>query len=377
MSGGGTEKIAMNLKSSLTNRYDIDFVTLYDKMDRDYDLKYTTIVPNISSQIIRVLIYPYAVIKFLYHRIIVKSNLVISMDAPVNIINLITSILGFKSIVSLHVMPEPSNHLLSKISDFFLFSLLKITKQDVVVVSNGVRDELLSRSGYISGKVHLIYNPIDINSIENNLLSIHSDQDAPSIIQNHQPYIITVARLSQIKAIQHIIRAFSKLCHNTSINLMIVGDGPEKDYLEDLAKKMNCYDKIVFLGWKDNPYIYIQQAQLFVLSSISEALPNVIVESMVCGCPVVSANCSSGIGELLGRSGVCGLIAEKISGIRYGADDPIDEGEQSLLSCMETILSDADLREKMSVACKERAKLFELDVGIQKYVELIENVIKK
>ena len=129
---------------------------------------------------------------------------------------------------------------------------------------------------------------------------------------------------------------------------------------------------MVFLGWQENPYKYMKKSTVFVQSSLSEALPNVLVESLACGCPVVAAGCSRGIEEILGSDDRCGFIVEKMSGERYSAKDALDAGELDLYNAMLWVLRDVSLRADMSEACKERAKMFDLDIGIHKYVELIE-----
>ena len=84
-------------------------------------------------------------------------------------------------------------------------------------------------------------------------------------------------------------------------NLVFIGDGDKNvtKYIKDLIDDLNISDKVFFLGRKDNPYKYLAKSGVLALSSHYEGTPNVIVESIAVGTPVVSSNCTRGIEELM------------------------------------------------------------------------------
>ena len=84
-----------------------------------------------------------------------------------------------------------------------------------------------------------------------------------------------------------------------NIRLLILGDGPLRNYLNELIIELNLENCISLMGYVDNPLKYFKAADLFVLSSNVEGMPNVLVEALMCGCTVVSTDCPTGPNELL------------------------------------------------------------------------------
>lgn len=90
------------------------------------------------------------------------------------------------------------------------------------------------------------------------------------------------------------------LCRNDSaICLMIIGDGPLKKDLLELIRMLGVHDRVVIAAFQKNLMACIRKASCFVLSSHVEGFPNVLLEAMAIGLPVISTDCSSGPRELL------------------------------------------------------------------------------
>lgn len=98
--------------------------------------------------------------------------------------------------------------------------------------------------------------------------------------------------------------------------------------IQKLTKNLQLKDDVLFLGFKNNPFKYIAKADLFVLSSLWEGFPNVLIEAMVCGLPIISTGCRSGPREILAptyRNKVkndyykaeYGVIIPEFNGIKY------------------------------------------------------------
>lgn len=103
--------------------------------------------------------------------------------------------------------------------------------------------------------------------------------------------VISVSRLSPEKRIDGVIRAFATLHQKyTDTELVIVGDGVEREYLENLVKELEIVDATVFAGSVDNVEDYYARADLYVLNSAYESYGRTIVEAMAVGLPVLSTD---------------------------------------------------------------------------------------
>ena len=76
---------------------------------------------------------------------------------------------------------------------------------------------------------------------------------------------------------------------------MLVGDGSHRGYLQALAKHLGIAEHVRFAGRQRNPFKYLSKATVFVLPSLSEGMPNVLLEAMTCGCPVIASDIDGGI----------------------------------------------------------------------------------
>jgi glycosyltransferase involved in cell wall biosynthesis len=172
----------------------------------------------------------------------------------------------------------------------FLANSIYSSCHKIVTVSEGIKKEISAT--YYYRNLQTIYNPIDLNYIENlDSEELHFDFK----------FILAVGRLQDhIKQFDQLIIAYanSQLPSN-DIRLIIVGDGVVKQELMELSKKLNLENKIIFKGKVTNPYLYYKPAFFTILSSKNEGLPMVILESLACGTPVVSFDCLSGPAEMI------------------------------------------------------------------------------
>ena len=105
--------------------------------------------------------------------------------------------------------------------------------------------------------------------------------------------------LTRQKGFDLLIQAMASLVKiRPEIHLTILGDGPEKNNLENQIRSLDLLDSITLAGFQENPYPYFYHADLFVLSSRWEGLPNVVLESLACGTPVVAFDCPGSLGEI-------------------------------------------------------------------------------
>jgi glycosyltransferase involved in cell wall biosynthesis len=125
--------------------------------------------------------------------------------------------------------------------------------------------------------------------------------------------IVNVARFELKQKRQDVLlEAFAKITDKfPEYKLVLYGDGEDKDIIEDIIEKLNIKDRVVLAGVTNNVYEAIKKAELFVLSSDYEGIPNAVIEAMSMGVPVISTDCSPGGARLLIENGKNGIKTER------------------------------------------------------------------
>jgi len=194
---------------------------------------------------------------------------------------------------------------------------------NIVCVSAGAETDFVDRFPKLATKTTTIHNPVDIKYLERKSAE-RADGVSQSILQKE--YIIMMGRLHPVKNYPLALRAFKKvLAKIPTLELVILGQGPEEASLKALCTELAIDQSVHFLGFQDNPFTYLQSAQALVLSSDCEGFGNVLVEAMALGVPVVSTDCPSGPREIL-KDGEYGMLAP------VGDEDALAEVIQKTLS---------------------------------------------
>lgn len=144
------------------------------------------------------------------------------------------------------------------------------------------------------------------------------------------PILVAAGRLAHWKGFADLILAMKLLPKERRARLVILGDGPLRKELETLIVELDLSNVVSLLGYVENPLKYFMRADIFVLSSHVEGLPNVLVEAMMCGCTPVSTDCPTGPREVL-QNGKYGYLvkmrdpAALAAGIEKAIDRPISK----------------------------------------------------
>jgi glycosyltransferase involved in cell wall biosynthesis len=242
----------------------------------------------------------------------------------------------------------------------FLYPLKKVTA--IVPVSKELKEILINKYKLDGMKIKPIYNGFDIERIQNLAKENVSDYN---MILNDKSIIkfITIGRLSKEKGHKYLIDAFSKVIREIpNSRLFIIGEGPLRAKLIKSIKDNMLENKVILLGIKKNPYKYISKANVFVLSSLHEGLPTVLIEALVCNMPVISTNCETGPTEILddGKYGFLTNVA-----------DSDDLAEKMIL-----LAKSVETRETFSKKSIDRISIFEKEKFIEKWTILIEDYSK-
>jgi glycosyltransferase involved in cell wall biosynthesis len=375
LAGGGAERVASELSLHLNSNFQRRIVTLTNNISYTSNEDPISMDLKLNSKSFFLSIYEFIQGVTKYRKLIKnnKPNVSLSFLVLDNIINILSNIGNpkTKTIVSVHVS------LSRKFNSHRLFPFIRVfikilyNYADLVLaVSEGVKKEIINDFGIEEKKVKVVYNPVDINKIEK--LSQEEIHDEKWFAE-HIPIIINVGRLAKPKGQWHLIRSFSHVQKKVKCRLCIVGDGPLKSKLETLVHELNLSDDVKFLGWKENPFKYIHKSSLFVLSSLSEALPYALIEAMACGCPVISTDCKHGPREIL-NGGHTGILISPFDGRIYDSKDPLTLEEIELGDKILSLLNDKKLRIYYSSKARERSKDFSVDKIIVDYEKIISNI---
>lgn len=217
----------------------------------------------------------------------------------------------------------------------------------IICVSEGVKESFIKLCGNFENAV-VVYNVINDKKIK-----IQAGE--PETCKSFQ--VITVGRLEEPKGYDRLLRVHKKLIdEGFNYKLVFVGDGSKKEELQDYVKDNSLTTSTDFLGFCDNPYKYIKNAEFLVLSSRVEGFSTAICEALILGKPVVATDCC-GTREILGDSEF-GLVTEN--------------NEEGIYEGIKKMLSDEKLRLKYSNRALFRARIFSLENGIRELEKLFE-----
>lgn len=221
----------------------------------------------------------------------------------------------------------------------------------IVAVSRGVLDDLSTISSAAVEKGRVVYNPV----VDQVLLTKSQVDVSHSWFAEEEdvPVLIGVGRFSPEKNFTLLLRAFAHVCRERKVRCVMLGEGEERDRLEKLTRKMGIQDRVDFLGFVENPYKYMADASLLVMSSHFEGFGNVLVEALACGCPIVSTDCPSGPREIL-ESGKWGRLV------------PVGN-EEALAEAINESLDEEHEPEHL----RQRAMDFTVDKAVNNYLDVI------
>ncbi len=251
------------------------------------------------------------------------------------------------SVASLYIKQDSNSKLY-----MFLYRTFYKNFNQIICQSNYMKEDLVSVFNLPKEKMMVINNPVDTDKIERLSLEKTAREFNPKTIN-----IVAVGGLSDVKRFDLLLEAFAALGDRYS--LTIIGKGIKEQELRALSQKLDIEKRVFFEGQQSNPYSYMKQADMLVLTSDLEGFPNVLLEANSCGTPVIAFNAPGGIGEIV------------IEGFTGHLVPPKDVEKM-----VDTILSfDALSFDKEKIKAHVREK-YALDAIIQKYEEVLLQCMK-
>jgi glycosyltransferase involved in cell wall biosynthesis len=318
-----------------------------------------------------------------------RPDVVLSFMGEANIIN---ALLSKRPIVSIHGHLSSLAHATHSVSTNGLTSFrirfesvfnrivmgTVLRRATVVAVASAIRTELIEHFRIPERQIVVIPNAVDTQKIQT-----LSREPADCPWRTDLPVVITTGRLTAAKGQWHLIRAFAEIRKRMPCQLAILGTGEMEDYLKRLVEELKLDDYVFFLGWQDNPFKFMSRATVFVLSSLSEAFPLVLLEAMACGLPVISADCPGDVRDILAPGtkplgtitqphfGKYGVLVSALGAKMPVGDTPLTPQETQLADAIVHLLESAQMRERYRLAGQERIQAFDHRVFLERYQHLV------
>ena len=170
----------------------------------------------------------------------------------------------------------------------------------IVAVSEGVAADTVNNARISADKVHVVRNPVITPDLyEQANASLPASAVSDWLTNRTQPVALAAGRLTRQKDFMTLLQAVKQVNQTTPLRLIILGEGRQREALEQFIAVAGLQQQVALPGFQANPYAWIQRADVFVLSSRWEGSPNVLTEAAALGVPVVATDCPSGPRELL------------------------------------------------------------------------------
>lgn len=369
---GGVEKITYTLWKELKKNYSIKVLKIFTASQEIYKYEEDEIkIDNKSLSEKNKIKKIYRLIKDVliisYYKRKYNIDITISMGEMATLLNGLSLDNG-KKIGSIHGEKVKYTDRIVKIISNISFK--RINK--ILCVSEAIREQTLEIIGKnFKDKLKVIYNPHDYQEIKKKSEEKLEKSEEEIFSQNN--VFIYVGRVDENKGLAHLAKIFKYEEKLKNKKLVVVGPEPESETYKKRLKELNSKN-IYFLGIKKNPYKYIKRSVALLMSSYSEGLPNVLIESLILGVPVVTTESTKGIFEIINQSdykidkineiyeGDYGIVLEKFD-LGNEFTNIITQKEKNYIRSIEKI-------ENYEV--KKFTKKFELKNILKKYIEEME-----
>lgn len=248
---------------------------------------------------------------------------------------------------------------------------LYVRKADrIICCSKEIEAIVQEKYGYL--QTATLYNPYDAEGITE--LSKEKVTDLPWKMEDEdRPRIlIGVGRDDPIKGFWHLIKAFYLVQKEIpQMRLIIMGDG-SFEQAKSLVSELQLEQKVYFPGVRKNPYKYLAASEMFLLSSYTEGFPNVLVEAMILGRPLISTDCRTGPAEILDH-GKYGILVPDMGDTEDYSGDTISEKETCFAEKIIEVLKDSERQKELSELERKRAGEFDYDSYVDNLLKLCYN----
>lgn len=301
LNGGGSERVITTLLHVIDReRFAVTLVLLQHQGDYIDDIP--PYIDTINLDVSHGRYAPFKLLKLFKREkpdIVLSTlgflNVVISLIIPFASKN-ITFIARESNTVSIKNKQEKYPRLFN-----FLYRHFYSNFDRVIAQSHYMKNDLVDHYRIPEKMINVILNPVDIDRIT----TLSSVEEQP--FAHDRINLLSVGSLTHQKGYDLLLEAVALL--NDTFHLTILGKGPLENELTRIASDLNISERVTFRGFETNPYKFMKNADILILSSRYEGLPNVVLEANLCGLPVIAFDSPGGTGEII-ENGFNGVLVE-------------------------------------------------------------------
>ena len=359
LSGGGAEKVLVNLINNIDkSKFKVTLLTMFDNgVNKQYlkpDIEYKYVFKRVfrGNQHLLKFFPP----KFLYKKM-VQGNYDIIISFMQGATTRVISGCSNTDVLKINwVHTEMTKQKLAHSYRNYKEFEECYKRYDATVFVADTAKKIFERETKLNNNHFVKYNTIEVDEIFNKSY----EEINETIFDEKVLNLVSIGRLTKAKGYDRLLKVINKIVkEDYQIHLYIIGDGVQRRELEDYIYNHKLSDYVSLLGYKNNPYKYLRNADLFVCSSYYEGYSTVVTESLIVGTPVITTLCS-GMEEMLGSNSEYGVIVEN-------SEDGLYDGLLKLLNNEEHI-------KHYKNKAKERSKYFNTKTTVYEVEKLLVNL---
>jgi N-acetylgalactosamine-N,N'-diacetylbacillosaminyl-diphospho-undecaprenol 4-alpha-N-acetylgalactosaminyltransferase len=370
LGGGGAEKMVSLLIKNLRNQFDIHLVLLNNVIEVDFDqssvhLKVIDTGRADKTGLLGILKMPLLALRLKRYMRQEGIGHCIAFLNRSNFIAAITRLLGWKGRIILCERIHTSSHYNKKhltgiVGQWLVRHLYNHC--DLLTTNSAGMAADLQINFKIKRPIKVIYNYIDWEATRLKAAEAVTDQTFDKFT------FILPGRFHPQKNHALLLAAVQQIAH-LPFKVLLVGKGGIEEQLKQEVAARGLQDKIIFMGFKANPWCYMAKSNCLLMTSHFEGFPNVLLESLACCTPIISTDCPTGPRELLGGT-FSNQSATDIEQLPYGILIPLND-KDSLAKAMQMVMENPALLEQLKVAGLQRVKEYDITKTVNQFAEII------
>lgn len=364
---GGAERVASILTNHLVKKQKINLILINGPIQYPLSnqIKIKKLRKIYTHRWIRLLTMPIVLLRL--YQYLRKENIstLYSFDTLPNILNCTLNFFLKQFNTYIRVSSHPSTRFVNsnlRNSIFkYLIQWLYPKAKKILINSSGIGADLKINFG-IDNKIELFPNPINLSYIQS--------QNETQFTSLEKFTFIQIANFYPVKNHNLSITAFARIKH-LNVQLWLIGSGKEMVAIKEKVISLGLTSQVHFLNYQSNPFQYMAAANCMVLSSLFEGSPNVLLEGLACGLPIISTDCPSGPREIIAPETDYRKNLKKGEGmeiVKYGILTPIEDID-CLAKAMEKVYHDSSFQNRKKY--KQRAKDFDINKIIKQFEALL------